>query len=144
MVSQITADDVRNILEVPGDVSDDSLDAFANMAYIVVSEDLAGKGLSDARLTNIQKLLAAHFALAMTERGGLTSSRLGDAQDNYLTLSPMGNAQITGFQLTRYGQQAVALDSSGTLLSISKGRLSSKFSVNSEFKQQTSIIWPGY
>lgn len=128
----ITVDDLKAILEVPGDVDDSSLESFIADAHIIVSEDLAGKGLSDARLATIEKYVAAHLSLLLTERGGLISSRAGTSQDNYLALSPMGNSNIGGLQLTRYGQQAIALDSSGTLLRLSKQSLPAQFRVISE------------
>lgn len=110
-----TVDDLKEILEVPPDVLDTSLQRFLDTANLVVTEDLAGKGLSTARLTQIELYLAAHFALNLTERGGLVSSRQLDSQDNYTSFSPLGNSGIGGLKLTRYGQQALVLDTSGTL-----------------------------
>lgn len=128
-MSTNTPPDLRLILEVPGDVLDTSLQTFLDIASLVVTEDLSGAGMSAARLKQIELLLGAHFALLLTERGGLTSSRAGDDQDNYTSLSPLGNSAIRGYQLTRYGQQAMMLDSSGILTKTSNQKLPAKFAV---------------
>lgn len=127
MSNLVSVADVRAIMEVPDEVSSSQLDAFISDAHIVVSEDLAGKGLSATRLAAIEKYLAAHFALQLTERGGFTSSRIGDARDDYVALSPQGQDQIAGFSLTRYGQQAITLDTSGTLKTMSNAKLGARF-----------------
>jgi hypothetical protein len=121
--------DLKNILEVPTAVADPILQAFLDDANLVVTEDLAGKGLTSARLTAIEKYVAAHLATILFERGGLVSSKNGDSQDNYVALSPMGNAAIMGYALTRYGQQAMMLDKSGTLKALSTPKLKARFRV---------------
>lgn len=106
-------DQVRLLIECPPDITDDMLDLYISTAVLLVSEDLSGKGLSEARLAQIELYLSAHFAaVGIVERGGLTSSRTGDqSQDTY------GNKAVykAGLGSTRYGQSAIALDTSGTL-----------------------------
>lgn len=127
MPSLATLADVKAIMEVPGGVTDAQLTSFIGDAHIIVSEDLAGKGLSDARLVAIEKYLAAHFAIQLTERGGLTMSRVGDARDDYTKLDPQGQGTFYGLGLTRYGQQAILLDTSGTLKKLASSALSAQF-----------------
>lgn len=122
--------DLRLILEVPADVSDPALQVFLDDANLIVTENLGGKGLSDARIKSIEKYLAGHYALVLTERGGLSASKTGDSMDQYLNLSTRTNADREGFQLTRYGQQALTLDTSGTLLAMSKQTLTAQFRVS--------------
>lgn len=129
MPALITVADVKGVMEVPGEVTDPQLEAFISDAHIIVSEDLAGKGLSEARLAAIEKYLAAHFALQYVERGGFILSQLGDAHDKYLDMNPQGQANISGFMLSRYGQQAVVLDTSGTLKKMTKASLNARFTV---------------
>ena len=93
------------------DLEDAAVAEFIAAAELVVSEDLKGKGLSDARLELITKYLAAHFAIVSLERGGLTRQKVGESADSYKT----GLDSDQGFLLTRFGQQAVSLDTSGTL-----------------------------
>lgn len=131
-----TPSELRLIMEVPSDVDDTSLQAFLDDANLLVVETLTGKGLSDTRMKSIEKYVAAHFAVLLTERGGLTSSRTGQSQDNYLVLSPMGNSAIGGLKLTRYGNQAITLDTTGTLNEMSNVRPKARFGVISEFDQE--------
>lgn len=138
-----SVDELRQILEVPGDVEDTSLEMFLADANLIITEDLAGKGHSTARLKTIERYIAAHFSLLLTERGGLTSSRQGESQDNYTSMSALGNKAITGFQLTRYGQQAISLDTSGTLAAMSKvPGLKAQMSVSSEL-ENSPTVYPG-
>lgn len=127
----ITVADLKLLIEVPPDVVDASLQSFITTADLIVTESLSGKGLSVARLTEIEKYVAAHLAIQLTERGGLTSSRIQDAMEGYTNLSPMGRGKQSGLQLTRYGQQAIVLDTTGTLLAQSLGVLPAQFRVMS-------------
>jgi len=79
---------------------------FLTTAQLVVSENLASSGLSDAMLDEITKYLAAHY-LAMTDLEG--SDRAGAIAVTY------GKALGDFLKATVYGQTALALDSSGTL-----------------------------
>ena len=84
---------------------------FIDTAHILVNEELAGKGLTDERLRLIELYLAAHFLTVTEERGGLKSTKTGQGSESY------GGKFGTGLNLTRYGQQAMALDTTGTLAS---------------------------
>lgn len=123
----VTSQDVQAL--VPFIAADSLLDPFIVTADLIVQEDLAGQGLSTPRLTQIELYLAAHFALVVFERGGLQSQRVGSAsgpQDVYKAI----DSENLGFLSTRFGQQAVALDTSNTLLSISRASLKAKFRVS--------------
>ncbi len=97
---------------------------FIDVASLIVDENLLGKGLTVARLVQIELYLAAHFTTVTEERGSLVSSGGGDAKDTYFTRE-LGK----GLAMTRYGQQALALDTSGTLSGINSlsGSLSAQF-----------------
>jgi len=85
------------------------LSPFILTADLIINEDLANAGLSKARLTQIELYLAAHFAVVAIEHGGLTRQRMGDADEFYNVNSSVG---LRG---TRFGQQALVFDTSGTL-----------------------------
>lgn len=124
------ASDVRQIMELPSSVSDSVLDSFIADADILVQEELVGKGLSDARLTAIEKYLAAHFVLQLTERGGLVSSEVEDAKDQYLDLRSRSQNNVErGLAYSRYGQQALLLDTTQTLSNMSSPKLTARFTV---------------
>lgn len=105
------------------------LDTFIQTADLIVTESLSGKGLSTARLTQIELYLAAHFATVTYERGGLQSQRIG-FQGPADTYKPL-DKDDKGFMSTRFGQQAVSLDPTGTLIGLSKANLRARFKVAS-------------
>lgn len=121
----VTSSDVQALVPFIG--ADTLLDPFIVTADLIVQEELAGQGMSVARLTQIELYLAAHFALLVYERGGLQSQRIGfqGPQDTYKTID-MGE---TGLMSTRFGQQAITLDSSSRLLALNNTGLKAKFRV---------------
>jgi len=110
---------------VPFVVTDASLlQPFVDIADLIITEDLSTSGLSSARLTQIELYLAAHFAVVTYERGGLTSQKLGEGEERY-------NAPkaTDGLSATRFGQQAVMLDTSGTLSKMASKPVKAQFRV---------------
>lgn len=93
------------------DVDLASIAPHLSAAELVVSEDLAVSGLTPERKELIVNFLAAHFAVISFERGGLTRQKVGESTDTYKE----GSNSDRGYLMTRFGQQAVALDTSGTL-----------------------------
>jgi hypothetical protein len=100
-----------------------------NLAEAVVTSLIADAALlagdcitdySEEKQTAIIKWLAAHM-VASTDSGGgtLTSEKLGDASQTFARAT-MGD----GLRGTMYGQQALALDTSGCLAKRGKGRAS--------------------
>lgn len=112
---------VKAIIDTSRDTS-----AFITTAQLLVDEELADKGLSDDRLDQITLYLAAHFVCITEESGGLRRSKLGDGDESY----KVPDAKTSGLTFTRYGQQALILDKSGTLAAISaSGGLKARFTV---------------
>jgi hypothetical protein len=127
------------MVEIPSD-RESGLVLHVNAAHVIVSEQLESKGLSEARLTLIEQYLAAHFAVIAEERGGLTSSQIGESRDSYIG---GGNSQVYaggGFSLTRFGQQAMGFDTSGTLTAMSKAKLPAQFKVAGTAQSVTSDV----
>jgi len=112
--------DVRSIIEVA-----DSLDltAFLVTANLMRTEDLGNTSLSDARLDQIETYLAAHFAALFVERGALKSTTTLNAGDAY------AGDYGRGLRATRYGQQAIVLDTSGTLSTMAEPAARAQFRV---------------
>ena len=92
---------------------------YIDNASLIVDEDLASSGLSDARKTKIELWLAAHFAVMATERAAdLESERIdGLGTRNY------GGERGLMLNSTRYGQQAMMLDTSNALRRIGRETL---------------------
>lgn len=97
-----------------GDTSMD-VDLFITQASLLVDEELATLSpvQSDSRLALIETYLAAHFAVLVKERGAIASDEIEDAKERY------HNVYAAGLKSTRFGQQAISMDKSGTLAKLS-------------------------
>lgn len=105
----ITDSQVKALIDTARDTT-----PFITVAQNIVSEDLAGKGLSSTRLNDIALYLAAHFVCITEEMGGLQESRIGGlagTSERYRTQDP----KAVGYATTRFGQMVLTLDTSGTL-----------------------------
>ena len=122
MAARVTAEAVKEIISTS--IANDTLDTnHIDTANTYVDDVLAGAGLSDAILEKIELYLAAHF-VALTEEGGaLTRKRIGEADESYADVFK------GGLHMTRFGQAALALDSTGTLVAAAQTQLKATFRV---------------
>jgi len=90
-----------------------SVDAQIAIATTLVDDNLVGQGLSEAALKNIELFLSAHFTLLTVENGPLAKKMIGEASEGY------HNVYKGGLLSTRFGQQAVMIDTSGVLAELS-------------------------
>lgn len=121
-MARITEAEVKEIIDTS---ITSGLVAFIAAASSIVEDELLGKGLSTTRLKEIERYLAAHFvSIRDTSQGQIVSEKIGDAQINY---KQFGEARA--LNSSRYGQQAMFLDTSGTLASIGKGNSRAQFKV---------------
>lgn len=97
--------------------------SFIETADLIVSENLADKGLSSNRLKQIELYLAAHFVALVEESGNIIKARIGEATEEY------NNKTGMSFEMTRYGQQAIALDTTGTLKAASRVGQNAQFRI---------------
>jgi hypothetical protein len=127
--------DVKALIDTKRDCT-----PFINAANVVVSEVLTGAGLSNARLDLITSYLAAHFCSITEESGGLVSVAIDGVKEQYTPIASYRDA-LKGFQITRYGQQALTLDTSGKL-----GSMSANYGIQAQFKllaQRRDRSWTG-
>jgi len=113
----VVPDDIRTLFkgtDLDAVLLESEINAFISNATLIVTEELSGKGLSADRLELITKYLTGHFIILTIEQGGVRRSRTGAADESYVAPPP----DRQGFATTRFGQQAIALDSSGTLASL--------------------------
>jgi len=106
--ASVTPDAVKEIID--SDLTDARINAFINLAYygtIPLAGKLGDCGGADA-LCEIQLWLAAHF-LTVYERQTKSESVGGEWSVTYLGKDGLG------LEASLYGQQALALDCSGTL-----------------------------
>lgn len=95
--------------------SSTSADVFINVAHITMCQTFASvTSVSDSRLKLIELYLASHFAAVSNPVASFEGT--GKLQES---------AQFKvdlGFNFTKYGQQAIALDTSGTLRAMAEGK----------------------
>lgn len=113
-MARATDADVRALVEIDDDVL--TL-PFITSASAVMSEYLSDTEMSETMLTQIEIFLAAHFAVLAAEKGGLRQESVGGIIESYQA----GATLFQGFSSTRFGQTAMALDTSGALTRMSKG-----------------------
>lgn len=113
--ARITATD---LIELTGTAVDTAvLNSFINTANALIEEHLVGEGLSETILTEIEKYLAAHFLAISRDRQAKSEAVGGEWSVTF-----MGNAAGSGFDATTFGQNAIALDVTGTLSALGAKR----------------------
>ena len=107
----ITIDEVKLMIETS--LTDDQITRFMTMARNYMAANLDSQTcLTDEIKDEIERLLSAHFISMRDQR--VTSEKVGDASATYQGSFGMG------FNSTLYGQQAIILDCSNTLVNSSK------------------------
>lgn len=119
-MARVTDEEVQ---AVTGDSS--AVTSFVTTANLIVTDELGTSGLSDSRLKQIELYLAAHFWAITNERGGLVEKEVDNAKERYAGTS----TKDTGFRSTRFGQQAMALDTTGVLASLASAGTKAVFRV---------------
>lgn len=113
----VTATDVNRIY-LENTSTGTNLQSFLDLAVDMVAEaGLVAKGLSPTRIDAITLYVMAHFLLISQESGGIQEEKVGDAQQTYV---PQDKG-ATGLSTTRFGRQALMLDTSGSLASLTAG-----------------------
>ena len=124
MVARVTAAEVKNLYGKTN-VSDSVItDIMIDTAHTLTDNRLSNKNLPADLLEKIELFLSAHFLAVSEERGALAESRLGEAE-SHLAENIFG----PGLSSTRFGQQAIALDPSGSLATTGAGTGTAQFRV---------------
>ena len=120
--ARVEADEVKEIFET--DLSDGQVNAFINTAHLLVAEEISNQGLSEDRLTEIEKYLAAHFS-------SLRDPRVSRETTGGYSYDVQGRTDL-GLDATLYGQQVKLLDKSGRLSAASMPKQIASIEVLSE------------
>lgn len=113
---RVIQSDVREIITT--DKVD--LQPFIIAANLLITNVLATSGLGDPLLKEIERWMSAHFiAMAGTDSdtGQVVEEKIGDASVKY----DQGDFR-KNLGATRYGRQAMLLDTTGKLANLGKGR----------------------
>jgi hypothetical protein len=107
MATRVTATEVKEIISTT--LSDSIVNTFINAANYTVTELIGNNSdLSDNQKKEIERWLAAHL-IACAREPQPQSEGVGEARISYQGKTAMG------LQATLYGQQAMLLDTTGTL-----------------------------
>jgi len=110
-MARVTEEEVQAIMEE----YPDDLTPFMTVASLLVEEELVPIGvLSDDRLKEIERWLSAHFAAVRTPLA--TQEGAGP-----VTQSNQRGSPGKGLASTQYGQNAISLDTTGTLAALAEG-----------------------
>lgn len=125
-MGRVTGAEVKEILTT--DLTNAQVETFITGANLFVTAQLGSKGLSDATLKEIERYVTAHYISNLGGRdegvaGAIASEGAGSANRTYRTLDP---ARFGLLSTTPYGQTAIQLDSSKTLIKIGRKTFSIK------------------
>ena len=107
-MARVTVDEVRSIISTKAD--DNTIYQYIASAQALM-DLLIGQGLTAMQMKEIERWLTAHL-IASTRDRQAREEGAGGAYIKYTGLS------YTGLRGTTYGQQAIVLDTSGTLATI--------------------------
>jgi uncharacterized UBP type Zn finger protein len=107
-----TPGDVKTIFET--DLSDSTIQEWIDVATLIVDDiEDADSSITNTRLERIEKLLSAHFA-------GTQDQRIAQTSAESKSVEFQGDTEMTDLRGTKYGQNAIALDPTGTLSTLGK------------------------
>jgi hypothetical protein len=119
----ITRANVTALIDL--DAGDDA-SVWIGYANIITGEFIVGfSGLSQARQDMISALLAAHFAAMKYERGTITREMQGSSDQSY----QVATGAVQGLAETRFGRQAIMMDTTGSLQALASKPMSAEFRV---------------
>ena len=107
-MSRTSATEVKKIIET--DIDDSDIEAYISDANNLITDILSDTGMSESRLTTIEKWFTAHL-LACSREKQARREALGDAEITYQGSTAMD------LDSTMYGQQVRMFDTSGKLYS---------------------------
>lgn len=110
----VTAEDVAAVYETDRDHT--AIAPFIAIAAAFTDQHLAGKGLTDATLKEIQRYLAGHF-LFVSDTGVHESLAIEDVRERFTK-----SEKSPGLFDSRWGRTAVMIDPSGTLSELARPR----------------------
>ena len=113
MANRVTGTQVKTVIITVKTASE--VENFIPSANELVTEVLSGAGFSSTRLALIEKWLSAHFVAIDDASARIAEEEIDDVRNKY--------EGKTGMRLnfTRYGQQVLLLDTSGSFADLGKG-----------------------
>ena len=121
-MARVSTDEVKEIMiDLDSAVTDAKITACITAANITVTNTCTSTSLSAAQLKEIERWFSAHLVCIMDPQ--LVSEEAMDAKDTYQQKIGLGLNQ------TRYGQQAMVLDTSGSLGKLGEKKITASLTV---------------
>lgn len=95
------------------------------LAGAIMSEFFSDTTLSEAMQAQIELLIACHYTVLFVEKGGLVRQSMGESANTYREI----HQRLGGFLSTRFGSDAVMLDSTGVLSALTTSQPKAEFQV---------------
>ena len=108
---RVTVAEVRLIIDT--ERTDPQVTAYIGTGSVFVDALLLDKGLTEPQLKEIERWLSAHFIATAMERQAI-HQKAGPAEQRFSDIFSKG------LNNTTFGQAAIALDTSGTLLALDR------------------------
>ncbi len=115
-MARVTDNEVKVV--IPTSIT---ITAFVDVANRLVTDLLGSAGLTSAVLKDIELYVAAHVVALRVERGAPRYEQIGDSRMSWDTVAG------PGLKMTRFGQLAIILDTSGILQSKATSGGTAKF-----------------
>ncbi len=120
MAARVNASEVKELINT--DLTDVIVASSIDIASRFIDDIVVGAGLSADRLADVELYLSAHFvAMRDQDEGMITEQDVGDAKVKYS--GEFGKS----LNLTRYGQMAIFLDTSGKLAASTLTQVKARF-----------------
>lgn len=121
MASSLNPSDIKKIKDTSA--GDDQINAAIEVANAVRTDELSSQGLTDSRLTLIEKYLAAHFLHVFDPEAE-------EIRDRGIGVDAVLSGETGMFlKATHHGQTAMWLDNSGTLAELEQERQKGKATI---------------
>ena len=115
MANRTTAPKVKEILET--ELPDENIEAYISIATSMVDDVAAVGGVSDTRLSEMERWLTAHLITVTKERRPVEEEIGNDTAVKFASIFG------PGLQATEYGQMTSQLDPTGTLAAYGKKKI---------------------
>jgi len=122
MAFRVEASDVLEL--VPSKLTTETItETMIAMANDFVNTHLANAGMTAVSLRFVELFLASHFVAIVEERGGILEAEFAGARELY------SDIYESGLRSTRFGQQAIFFDASGTLARLGTAKQKAEFRI---------------
>ena len=120
MPNRVTATEVKQIIDVDSNILEADLTIHINAANRIITKVVTSSEMSTDDLKECERWLAAHFiAMGRDPISNIEkAATVGETKGHRLDL---------GLNNTRFGQMAMAIDTSGALASLAKGSKKASF-----------------